>query len=230
MGNRASRLGGLCPTHTPLQGSVLHTPPRPRLLPPLLRPLLWSSHYIPCGPSPPWLWGCGFIHTSLLAPSQQPAAGWQGLGRRPARSALPRQSGTTLVSPQGPSSCSPLALPPASRLAPPMLCRPEHRPLHGQGSIYCPLNPLRRVCSLVTGVRLTLSRVQPTFIPLTQTLHAEKPAEPQLQCRASGPRLPVTRILSALGHRLKRPSSALLALSHQIHSLHMLRIDRGDPR
>lgn len=71
-----------------------------------------SPHYIPCGPSPPLLWDFGFIHPALLAPFQQPAAGWQSLGRRPACSALPGQSGTTLASPQGPSSCAPLTVPP----------------------------------------------------------------------------------------------------------------------
>lgn len=114
MGNRASRLGGLCPAHPP-PGlcPAAHTPlPGPGCCHSCSDLSSGSSHYIPCGPSPPLLWGFGFIHPSLLAPSQQLAASWQGLGRRPAPSALPRQSGTTLASPQGPSSCAPLALPP----------------------------------------------------------------------------------------------------------------------
>lgn len=101
----------------PLPGSVLHPPFQTLSCSPLPGHSCSgfssdSSHYIPCEPSPRLLSGFGFIHPTPLAPSQQPAAGWQGLGRRPDRSAHPRQSGTTLASPQGPSSYAPLALPP----------------------------------------------------------------------------------------------------------------------
>lgn len=102
---------GWAGSHSPLPGSVLEPPPRPWLLLRLLRPL-WLFSLCSLWAFPSLFWGFGFIHPSLLAPSQQLTAGWQGLGRRPARSALPRQSGTTLASPQGPSSCAPLTLPP----------------------------------------------------------------------------------------------------------------------
>lgn len=101
---------------------------------------------------PSLFWGFGFIHPSLLAPSQQLTAGWQGLGRRPARSALPRQSGTTLASPQGSSSCAPLTLSPHPAClhrcgtdANTALCA-----WAGASSTILPAtpNPLRRVCPL----------------------------------------------------------------------------------
>lgn len=110
---KQSQQPGWAPSCTPLLlGSVLQPPPSPLPGHSCSGFSSGSSYYIPCWPSPLLLWGFGFIHPSLLAPSQQPAAGWQGLGRRPAHSAHPRQSGTTLASPQGPSSCAPLALPP----------------------------------------------------------------------------------------------------------------------
>lgn len=116
-------------SRSPLPGSVLKPPPRPWLLLQLLRPLrlfplrsLWAF--------PSSLRGFGFIHPSLLAPSQQPAAGWQGLGRRPALSARPRQSGTTLASPQGASSCGPYRIQPGSTDTVQTQTLPS---VHGQG-------------------------------------------------------------------------------------------------
>lgn len=152
---------------------------------------LWVHPHIPAGSIPAagcWLAGPGQEASSLCSPQAE----WHHPG----------------ISPGALQLCS-LSFAPASSLAALMLYRPKHHPLHGQGSIYHPLNPLQRVCPLVPGVHLTLSLVQPMFIPLTQTIHAEKPAEPQLQCRTSGPRLPITRIPSAVCHRLKRPSSVL---------------------
>lgn len=142
---------GWAVSHSPLPGSVLEPPPRPWPLLQLLR-LSGSSRYVRCGPSPSLFWGFGFIHPSLLAPSQQLTAGWQGLGRRPARSALPRQSGTTLASPQGSSSCAPLTLSPH----PACLHRCGTDPntalcaWAGASSTILPTtpNPLRRVCPL----------------------------------------------------------------------------------
>lgn len=87
-------------------------PPRPWLLPQLLRPLLWLFPFHPLWAFPSTALGL-WIHPPIPAGSIPTAGCWlAGLGRRPAPSALPGQSGTTLASPQGPSSCVPLALPP----------------------------------------------------------------------------------------------------------------------
>lgn len=113
----------------PLPGSVLQPHPPPLAAAtaaqasPLASPSLWAFPSLAVG-----LW----VHPPIPAGSVPAAGCWQGLGRRPARSALPGHSGTTLASPQGPSSCVPLALPPSS-LAPQRLCRPKYCPLHGQG-------------------------------------------------------------------------------------------------
>lgn len=112
----------------------------------------------------------------------------------------PGQEASSLCSPQaewhhpgvspGPLQLCSLSFASTSTLAPQMLCRPKYGPLHGQGSIYHPLNSLRGVCPHVPGAHPN---------QCSSSLHkhygAEKPAGPRLQCRTSDPCLPVSRIL-----------------------------------
>lgn len=150
---------GWAVSHGPLPGSVLKPPPRPWLMLPPLR-LLWLLPLHSLWAFPSLLGGFGFIHPSLLAPSQQPAAGWQGLGRRPARSALPRQNGTTLASPQGASSCAPLVLP--SRLH--RRCMDPNAALCAwAGASSTPPKPSEESLPTVPGLHLTLPHAQTMF-------------------------------------------------------------------
>lgn len=157
-----------------LLGSVLQplpAPPRSQLLKPL--PWLFPLHPqrafpsialglqvhppIPAGSVPTtgcWLVGPGQEASSLCSPQAE----WHHPG----------------VSPGALQLCS-LSFAPTSSLAPQMLYRPKYCPLHQQGIISHPLNPLWRVCPTAPGLGLclTLSCVQPVFVLPTQTLRAE---------------------------------------------------------